>query len=100
MDWFDLSLYPDEPDASPPRTLGERSEFIARLCGAWDFGVLPRRETVAEIRKPAWRRAVEECRLLPSVSYHLLRRWHRLPPAAFLGSVPAEVREDPELRKV
>ena len=100
MDWFDASLYPEEPDASPPRTKEEQIDFIARLCGSWDFGVLPRRETIVEVLRPAWQGAVEECRLLSSVSYHLLRRWHRLPAVPFLGCIPAAVREDPELTRV
>jgi hypothetical protein len=100
MGWFDESLYPDEPGASSPRNLEERIEFIARLCGAWDFGILPRGETISEIRAPEWRPAIEECRLLSSISYHLLRRWHHLPVAPFLGSIPAVVRLDPELARV
>ena len=58
MGWFDESLYPDEPGAYSPQDLEERIEFIARLCGAWDFGVLPRRETIAEILAPDWRPAI------------------------------------------
>jgi hypothetical protein len=100
MGWFDESLYPDEPRPQAPTSLAERIDFIARLCGAWDFGILPRKETVEEVRSSRWCEAVEECRLLSSVSYHLLREWHGLPPASYLGSIPAFVREDPQLRFV
>jgi hypothetical protein len=97
MGWFDESLYPDEPHPQAPRALAEQIDFIARLCGAWDFGILPRKETVEEVRSSRWREAVEECRLLSSISYHVLRELHGLAPAPYLGSIPAFIREDPEL---
>jgi hypothetical protein len=100
VDWFDATLYPEVPRPVAPATEEERIDFVARLCGAWDFGVLPRQETIGEIRRPVWRYAVDECRMLTSVAYHLLREWHGLPPLAFLGSVPAYVREDPSLEYV
>jgi hypothetical protein len=100
VDWFDATLYPDEARPEVPATEGQRIDFIARVCGAWDFGVLPRRETIEEIRRPRWRRAVDECRLVTSVTYHLLREWHGLPPLAYLGAVPAYIREDPSLEHV
>jgi hypothetical protein len=97
VDWYDSSLYPDVKDPRPPATAGERIDFLARLCGAWDFGILPDPQTLAAVRRPEWREAVEECRLLTSCSYHLLRRLHGLPNAPFLGSIPAFVAEDPSL---
>jgi hypothetical protein len=97
MVWFDATLYPDEVRPSAPASDEERIDFIARLCAAWDFGVLPREQTIREVRTAAWRRAVDECRLLTSVSYHLLREWHGLPRLEYLGPVPAYVREDPSL---
>jgi len=59
----------------PPETLetlADRVDFLARLCAAWDFGVLPCPETVAKVRRPEWREAVDACRLLTSPAYHLL----------------------------
>lgn len=100
MDWFDSTLYPEEANIHPPSTLAERIDFIARLCGAWDFGILPRAETIAEIRGDSWRAAVEECRMPTSISYHLLREWHGLSVMEFLGSVPPEIENDPNIRHV
>ena len=83
--WIDGALY---PDTEPPATLeglAERVDFLARLCAAWDFGLLPNPETVAEVRRPEWREAVDACRLLTSPAYHLLRSWHGLPPLPYLG---------------
>jgi hypothetical protein len=97
---IDGSLY---PDVSPPErldSLADRVDFLARLCAAWDFGLLPDRDTIVEVRRETWRVAVEACQLLTSPTYHLLRRWHRLSPAPFLGSVPAHILADPHLARV
>ena len=98
--WIDGALY---PDTEPPATLeglAERVDFLARLCAAWDFGLLPNPETVAEIRRPEWREAVDACRLLTSPAYHLLRSWHGLPPLPYLGQQMAYIRDDPNLEYV
>nr|MBI2905572.1 hypothetical protein [Chloroflexota bacterium] len=94
---IDGALY---PDVTPPDTLdsqAEKVDFIARLCAAWDFGLLPDRETIEEIRRDVWRSTVDQCRLLTSPTYHLLRQWHDLPPLPFLGSIPAYINDDPNL---
>jgi hypothetical protein len=66
-------------------TLADQVDFLARLCSAWDFGRLPGRETVKEIRRPEWREAAEATDLVTSPVYHLLRSWHGLPPRPYLG---------------
>jgi hypothetical protein len=96
--WLDSSLY---PELNPPEVLesqGDRLDFIARLCAAWDFGVLPTEETVREVTQPAWRDSVDACRFLTSPAYHLLRRWHCLPRLPYLGDSPAYIRDDPSLQ--
>jgi len=95
--WIDGTLYPDQPAPALLDTLAERVDFLVRLCGAWDFGLLPRHETVAEVRRPEWREAVDVCRLLTSPTYHLLRQWHGLPPLPYLGRELAYIRDDPSL---
>jgi hypothetical protein len=100
LSWLDGALY---PDTEPPQALdglGGRVDFIARLCAAWDYGLLPRLETVTEIRRVEWRAAVDACRLLTSPAYHLLRTWHRLPSLPFLGQQLAYIRDDPNLAHV
>ncbi len=95
--WIDGTLY---PDVEPPDTLvalDDRVDFLARLCAAWDFGVLPEPETVAEIRQPQWRDAVDACRLLTSPTYHLLRAWHGLPLLPYLGQRLPTIADDPNL---
>ncbi len=98
--WLDESLY---PDVEPPQTLdslADKVDFIARVCAAWDFGILPERATLREIRKAEWREAVDACRLLTSPAYHLLRSWHDLPPLPYLGAEHPEIRDDPSLEYV
>lgn len=95
--WIDGALYPDTKVPSELDTLADRVDFLARLCAAWDFGLLPEAETVAEIRRPAWREAVDACRLLTSPTYHLVRTWHGLPVLPYLGQQLAYIRDDPSL---
>mgnify|MGYP001586735083 CR=1 FL=1 len=98
--WLDGALYPDVDVPDTLETLPERVDFLARLCAAWDFGLLPDVATVTEIRKKNWVSAVEACRLLTSPAYHLLRRWHGLLPLAYLGQQIAIIRDDPCLAQV
>lgn len=81
-------------------SLASRIDFLARLCSAWDFGHLPDAATLSEVLGPEWREATDQCRLLTSPAYHLLREMHGLPGVEFLGSIPACVLEDPNLQHV
>jgi hypothetical protein len=98
--WMDASLYPDVDPPGTIDTLDARVDFLARLCAAWDFGVLPRTETLNEIRRSEWREAVDACRLLTSPAYHLLRSWHGLPRLPYLGQRLAYIDQDPNLEHV
>jgi hypothetical protein len=98
--WLDGALYPDVDAPDVLETLPDRVDFLARLCAAWDFGLLPDADTLAEIRREDWGPAVEACRLLTSPTYHLLRRWHGLSPLAYLGQQIASIRDDPFLVQV
>jgi hypothetical protein len=98
--WIDRTVYPDREPPERLETLAERVDFLVRLCGAWDFGVLPNERTVDEIRREAWREAVDACQLLTSPAYHLLRRWHDLPELPYLGRELAYIRDDPSLEHV
>ena len=98
--WLDGSLYPDVEPPATLTSLAEKVDFLARLCAAWDFGVLPRTETIEEVRRPEWREAVDRCRLLTSPTYHLLREWHGLARLPYLGQQLAYIRDDPCLEYV
>ncbi|WP_423224959.1 hypothetical protein [Candidatus Amarolinea aalborgensis] len=96
---IDGTLYPDVDPPMALDTLGDQVDFLARLCAA-DFGLLPEPEAMQELRQPAWRAAVDACRLLTSPTYHLLRRWQGLSPLPYLGQQPAYIRSDPNLAYV
>jgi len=98
--WIDGALYPDMEPPEELRGSAEQVDFLARLCAAWDFGLLPNPETVAEICRAEWREAVDACRLLTSPTYHLLRSWHGLPSLPYLGQQLAYIRDDPSLEHV
>ena len=95
--WIDGTLYPDTEIPATIDNVREQVDFLARLCSAWDFGVLPTIATVTEIRRSTWREAVDQCRLLTSPAYHLVRRWHNLPDLPYLGQELAYIRDDPNL---
>lgn len=98
--WLDEILSPDikKPNTNDPISL--RVDFLSKLCVFWDFGLLPDKETITEIRKDDWEQAVDATRLLTSPAYHLLRRWHSLPSLPYLGQSIALIRDDPCLRFV
>jgi hypothetical protein len=98
--WIDGTLYPDTDVPDRLDTLADRIDFLARLCSAWDFGVLLDRETIEEIRRPDWREAVDAVRLLTSPVYHLVRSWHGLPALPYLGQRIAAIQDDPNLEFV
>jgi hypothetical protein len=100
QNWIDGALYPDVEPPALISTLEDRIDFLARMCSAWDFGLLPRMETIREVRDVKWREAVEHCRLLTSPTYHLLREWHQLEPLPYLGRELPYIRDDPNLKYV
>jgi hypothetical protein len=95
--WLDGALYPDREPPTTLDSLADRVDFLARLCSAWDFGLLPNPPVIVEIRRSEWRDAVDACRLLTSPVYHLLRQWHGLPSLPYLGQQLAYIRDDPNL---
>jgi len=97
---IDGSLYPERQPPSCLQTIWEQVDYLARLCSAWDFGILPDRETIEEVCRPAWCGAVDACRLLTSPTYHLLRQRHGLPRLAYLGCRLPHIQDDPNLQYV
>jgi hypothetical protein len=98
--WIDGSLYPDQEPPDKLTTLEEQVDFLVRLCAAWDFGILPDQSVIKEIRKDTWRNAVDQCRLLTSPTYHMLREWHELERLPYLGRQLAYIRDDPCLELI
>jgi hypothetical protein len=100
FDWLDESLYPDSSPPESQETISDQVDFLARSCAAWDFDFLPEQQSILEIRKPAWREAVDLCRMLTSPTYHLPREWRGLAPEPFLGQKLAYILDDPDLEHV
>ncbi|HFE63909.1 MAG TPA: hypothetical protein ENK14_05765 [Caldithrix sp.] len=98
--WIDGSLYPDRDVPESLNDPNEKIDFIARLCSAWDFGILPRPQTLKQILKPEWKKAVDETRLLTSCAYHLLRELHDLKSLPYIGQTFPEIVNDPWLCNV
>lgn len=94
MNWIDGSLYPeiDVPDNLGTKEL--KIDFIARLCGAWDFGLLPDPSTLRQVLSPEWKEAINETYQLTSCAYHLLRELHGLEPLSYLGVPFPEILND------
>jgi len=99
-EWIDGSLYPETEVSEFLHEPNDKIDFIARLCSAWDFGVLPFPETLSEVLKPEWRTAVDDTWLLTSCAYHLLRELHGLPSCPYLGPDYPEIKNDPWLEKI
>lgn len=98
--WIDGSLYPDEDVPDRLDNLADRIDFIVRVCGARDFGLLPLPITLKEILKKDWKKAVDETRLLTSCAYHLLRDRHGLELLPYLGPKYPYILNDPYLESV
>ncbi len=94
-EWIDGTLYPDTDVPDSLELLADKVDFLARLCGAWDFGILPYEETVEEIKRPEWREAVDACQMLTSIAYQILRDWHDLPAVPYIGREFDYINEDP-----
>lgn len=95
--WIDGALYPDRAVPEELASLADRVDFLCRLCGAWDFGILPELPTIQEVRGADWRAAVDAACLLTSPTYHLLRHWHGLDPLPYLGQTWSYIQDDPSL---
>lgn len=99
IDWIDGALY---PDVDPPNTLSnldDRIDFLGQAVRSLGFWAAPRSPNLQlkGTRKPEWRDAVNECQLLTSPTYHLLRMWHGLPVLPYLGQRLAYIAEDANL---
>jgi hypothetical protein len=59
-------------------TIEAQADYIARLCGAWDFGIIPTRETFALLS--SWRDAFDTFPVPASPAYAAFRSWFGWPP--------------------
>lgn len=77
--YIDQSLYPDEaaPNAES-LTPEEKAEHVDRVCAAWEFDILPERETLETIL--GWKDVLERFPMPQHETYHTLRDLCGLPP--------------------
>lgn len=69
---LDASVYPDR---EPPASFDgdeERADYVARICGAWDFGVLPDEATFELFAQ--WRDCFDRFPIEGSPAYHAFRQ--------------------------
>ncbi len=69
---FDGSVYPDLEHLPKMKTDAERGEYVARICGAWDYGVLPNDATFRLLS--TWRDVFEKYPITDSPAYQAFRK--------------------------
>jgi hypothetical protein len=87
---IDHSLYPDEPAPADLSDEGDAADYIHRVCGALDFGIVPEREVVETMRD--LRPVFDKFPLTPSPAYHMFRRLFGWPPVPALP--PLQLRHE------
>lgn len=69
---LDHSVYPDLD--SPPRELAtpeEKADYLHRICGQWDYGIVPEPETFAQFAQ--WKDIFDRFPVRHSAAYHTFR---------------------------
>ena len=85
---IDTSVYPDLDDL--PTELGTpeaKADYVARICGAWDFGILPETETFRLFQ--GWRDVFDSFPLYHSAAYAAFRAyfgWPAMPGGSVLAA--------------
>jgi hypothetical protein len=82
-DSIDHSLYPDTDSPEDLRDESVAADYVQRVCGAYDFGIVPSADVLATLR--AQQGVFDRFPLPASPAYHALRRLFGWPP---VQSVP------------
>ena len=91
---IDHGLY---PDIEPPAALDTpelKADYLQRVCGAFEFGIVPEEETLALLA--GWQEVFDRFPLRASPAYHALRAffgWEPVEQLPYLG-VPIYLRLD------
>ena len=98
-DAIDHSLYPDTAAPDDLRDQSVAADYVQRVCGAYDFGIVPSGDMLATLR--GLRAVFDRFPLPASPAYHALRRWYGWPsvpalPAPELRSEHFDRRDDRE----
>jgi len=78
---IDQSVYPDldEPPQELPDDLA-KADYLHRICAAWDFGIMPDKETFDLFA--SWQEIFDRFPVPASPAYHAFRSrvgWHSVP---------------------
>lgn len=71
---IDHSVFPDvEVLPTQLATVEDQADYVSRICGAWDFGVVPTEDTLWLFA--GWRTVFGHFLMLRSPAYAALRSW-------------------------
>ena len=91
---LDGSVYPDVDPPDDLVTPEEKADYVHRICGAFDFGVVPERSTLDLLS--GWKDVFDRFPLKSSPAYHALRtlfRWDAVEQLAYFGT-PVYIKLD------
>jgi len=85
---LDASLYPDL-EVPPTRLadLGEKADYLHRVCSAMDFQIFPEQATLKELA--GWKDIFDQYPLPASPAYRALRGWFGWEPVKVPRGLPA-----------
>ena len=93
-DNLDHSVYPDVPPPASLDTDEDKADYVQRICGAFEFGIVPEMETIHLFA--AWKSVFDKFPLRASPAYHAFRTyfgWEPVEQLPFLGT-PAYIKLD------
>jgi len=86
---IDYSVYPDVEDLPAELATAEsKADYVARVCGAWDFGIVPEIETFRLLN--GWREVFDCFPLLHSPAYAAFRTLFGWPAIAGASVLEAD----------
>jgi hypothetical protein len=91
---LDASVYPDSDPPTRLRSLEEKADYLQRICGAFDHGLVPEKATIELFSD--WKEVFDRFPLNASPGYHALRAyfgWEPVERLPYLGD-PAYVKLD------
>lgn len=94
---LDGSVYPDlEEPPTVAESLGEKADYVQRVCAAWDFHVHPEPETFELFA--TWKDVFDQLPIPTSPAYHAFRSWFGWEsvavPTGLLGPLPVHIHLD------
>jgi hypothetical protein len=91
---LDGSVYPDIDPPDDLSTPEDKADYVQRICGAFDFGIVPEGYTLKLLA--AWKDVFDRFPLKSSPAYHALRAfygWEAVEQGPYLGT-PTYIKLD------